>query len=50
MTPIGIQFIGGLTKATKVTTTPFIYTLLITYLALLWLRSASESLARRDGP
>jgi hypothetical protein len=38
-----------LTKVTKATTAPFIYTPLITYLALLWLRSVSESLARRDG-
>jgi hypothetical protein len=36
-------------EAIKATTIPFIYTLLITYLVLLWLHRASESLARRDG-
>ena len=34
---------GGVTKATTI---PYIYTPLITYLALLWPRSVSESLAR----
>jgi hypothetical protein len=50
MISIETQSIGGLTKAIKVTTTRSIYTLLTIYSVLLWLHSASESLARREGP
>src|SRR4051812_37115178 len=44
----GTQSIGGLRKAKRVITTRSISTPLIIYLVPLWLRSASESLMRRE--